>query len=213
LSAIDGPFQLAEYLALKIRADPHDVAGLVEVPAEGRSTDRDVWIYEHLSRRLPIDLTPLVSQLLSHCTKESCPEMKADQWQYLCVAHGSGVSEECSAIDYILHTLDSATAILNSTKNFPSRMSIPPGSLSHFPSLSRRLSRIFSHAYFHHREQFLISESETSLYARFVALCEAYGLVGKELLIIPNLGKAEEASEDEEDDEAGDMEEEDEADE
>lgn len=42
LSAIDGPFQLAEYLALKIRADPHDVAGLVEVPAEGRSTDRDV---------------------------------------------------------------------------------------------------------------------------------------------------------------------------
>jgi hypothetical protein len=139
LSAIDGPFQLAEYLALKIRADPHDVAGLVEVPAEGRSTDRDVVsaaihnkreiselmvsvdirasqvssqslqiptskAQAHTGRRLPIDLTPLVSQLLSHCTKESCPEMKADQWQYLCVAHGSGVSEECSAIDYILHT-------------------------------------------------------------------------------------------------------------
>lgn len=84
-------------------------------------------------------------------------------------------------------------------------MQIPPGSLSHFPSLSRRLSRIFSHAHFHHREQFLLSESETSLYARFVALCEKYALVGKELLIIPhsafsNEPEAEEEEEDELDD-------------
>lgn len=64
-------------------------------------------------------------------------------------------------------------------------MTIPPSSLSHFPSLFRRLSRIFSHAYFHHREAFSLSEAETSLYARFVALCERYDLVGANLLAIP----------------------------
>lgn len=65
-------------------------------------------------------------------------------------------------------------------------MSIPPASLSHFPSLFRRLSRIFSHAYFHHREVFSLAESETSLYARFVALCDKYELVGMNLLVIPH---------------------------
>ena len=49
----------------------------------------------------------------------------------------------------------------------------------------RRLSRIFSHAYFHHRELFQLAEAETSLYARFVALCEKYDLVGTNLLVIP----------------------------
>lgn len=66
------------------------------------------------------------------------------------------------------------------------RLSIPPASLSHFPSLFRRLSRIFSHAYFHHREVFSLAESETSLYARFVALCEKFELVGMNLLVIPH---------------------------
>lgn len=68
--------------------------------------------------------------------------MKADEWLYLCVAHGGNAIEECCAIDYILHTyvaiavlpmainlsltspvdsLDSTTTLLNSTKNFPSR--------------------------------------------------------------------------------------------
>jgi hypothetical protein len=30
--------------------------------------------------------------------------MKAGEWQYLCTAHGNEGAEECSAIDYILHT-------------------------------------------------------------------------------------------------------------
>jgi hypothetical protein len=42
LNSIDGPFQLAEYLACKVRADPHDVKGLVEVPKDGQDADRDV---------------------------------------------------------------------------------------------------------------------------------------------------------------------------
>ncbi|WVW78463.1 hypothetical protein I302_100417 [Kwoniella bestiolae CBS 10118] len=188
LSALNGPFQLAEYLSLKIRSDPHDVEGLIGVPVGdksmgGKAPDKDVWIYEHL-RRIPIDLTPLITALLPICNRETCPEMKAHEWLYLCSAHGGG-AESCSAIDYILHTLDSTTALLNSSQNFPSRMQIPPSSVSHFPSLFRRLSRIFSHAYFHHREAFQLSENETSLYSRFLGLCEKFNLVGASLLPIP----------------------------
>lgn len=32
LASLDGPFQLSEYLALKIKHDPHDIKGLIEVP-------------------------------------------------------------------------------------------------------------------------------------------------------------------------------------
>jgi hypothetical protein len=83
-------------------------------------------------------------------------------------------------------------------------MSIPAASLNNFPSLSRRLSRIFSHAYFHHREAFLTFEAVSSLYARFMALCETYGLVGSSLLVIPReeLGLTG-GEQDEEEDEEG----------
>jgi hypothetical protein len=83
--------------------------------------------------------------LQQECTRVTCPEMKAGEWLYLCVAHGNdGAMEvrltiilkiialtlyfsillypqQCCAIDYILHTLDSATALLNSPRAFPSR--------------------------------------------------------------------------------------------
>lgn len=100
-------------------------------------------------RRIPIDIAPLVSSLLEHCNRSTCPQMRADEWQYLCTAHGEKATEECCAIDYILHTsvssshisslkdvvwigihvlfaellyrLDSTTTLLTSTKQFPSR--------------------------------------------------------------------------------------------
>lgn len=97
--------------------------------------------------------------------------------------------------------VDSTTALLNSSNYFPSRLQIPHASLAHFPSLFRRLSRIFSHAYFHHREAFATAESETSLYARFVALCEKYELVSSNLLIIPQSGYEATVVHDEDDDE------------
>jgi len=82
-------------------------------------------------------------------------------------------------------------------------MSIPTTSLSHFPSLFRRISRIFSHAYFHHREAFHLSELENSLYARFVALCERFELVGANLLVIPRdvVGQYKERAGDDSDEE------------
>jgi hypothetical protein len=80
---------------------------------EGSSSgvDEACWIYEHLRycehlapkantkncvfiiRRLAQDLTdPLVTTLQNECTRATCPDMKAGEWLYLCVAHGTGTS-------------------------------------------------------------------------------------------------------------------------
>ncbi|KAF5383251.1 hypothetical protein D9615_004844 [Tricholomella constricta] len=150
------------------------------------TVDEACWIYEQI-RRLAQDLThPLITMLQQECTRASCPEMKAGEWLYLCVAHGNeGAMEQCCAIDYILHTLDSATALLNTSRVFPSRLQIPQSSHRHFSSLARRLGRIFAHAYFHHREAFEQAEAESSLYARFLALTSKFDLVPLEFLVIP----------------------------
>ncbi|KZT28150.1 Mob1/phocein [Neolentinus lepideus HHB14362 ss-1] len=207
ISSLDSAFQLQEYISLLIRADPHDVDRIVSVPGkpvskekdassteeDAKSDDKEIkgeitvdeacWIYEQLRR----DLThPLITMLQQECTRASCPEMKAGEWLYLCVAHGNdGAMEQCCAIDYILHTLDSATALLNSPRAFPSRLSIPQTSTRHFSALARRLGRIFAHAYFHHREAFEQAEAESSLYARFLVLTKKFDLVPAEFLVIP----------------------------
>ncbi|KAH8115910.1 Mob1/phocein, partial [Phellopilus nigrolimitatus] len=204
MSDIDSAFQLQEYISLLIRQNPHDVETIVANPgrvkspgkSEDQSADKDgkgeivvdeaCWIYEQL-RRLAQDLThPLITSLQQECTRASCPEMKAGEWLYLCVAHGNdGAMEQCCAIDYIIHTLDSATALLNSPRAFPSRIAISPSSIRHFSSLARRLGRIFAHAYFHHREAFEAAEAENALYARFLALTARFDLVPPEFLVIP----------------------------
>lgn len=48
-------------------------------------------------RRLAQDLShPLITTLQQECTRASCPEMKAGEWLYLCVAHGNdGAMEVC----------------------------------------------------------------------------------------------------------------------
>ncbi|KAG8752405.1 hypothetical protein FRC14_007057 [Serendipita sp. 396] len=202
---LDSAFQLQEYISLLVRRDPEDIDAIVKIPNAAsnllqddpnlspqdiQEVDQNCWIYEHL-RRLAQDLTyPLITLLQVECTRQSCPEMKAGEWLYLCVAHGNGgTMEQCCAIDYILHTLDSATALLNSSRNFPSRIAIPTTSTRHFPSLARRLSRIFAHAYFHHRELFEHAEAESALYERFLGLVQEFQLVPAEYLVIPWEGR------------------------
>ena len=71
-------------------------------------------------RQFCLELNALVLLLQDVCTPGTCPQMKAtDELLYLCAAHKQPL--ECSAIDYIVHTLDSIAAQLNSNKFFPSR--------------------------------------------------------------------------------------------
>ena len=81
------------------------------------AVDEACWIYEQLryvvlhastnslelthisSRRLAQDLShPLITMLQQECTRASCPEMKAGEWMYLCVAHGNDGAMEVSLI-------------------------------------------------------------------------------------------------------------------
>nr|XP_060477442.1 MOB-like protein phocein [Panthera onca] len=93
----------------------------------------------------------------------------------------------CPAIDYTRHTLDGAACLLNSNKYFPSRVSIKESSVAKLGSVCRRIYRIFSHAYFHHRQIFDEYENETFLCHRFTKFVMKYNLMSKDNLIVPIL--------------------------
>ncbi|KAG5438084.1 hypothetical protein PCK2_000973 [Pneumocystis canis] len=163
------PFSLEMYLSGLIaneKSHPISIESAKEMAEPPRKVDPWIWVYE-LIRRLTIDLNILVVGMLEDsCSPKKCPEMRANEWQYLCACHNS--PQECAAIDYILHTLDNTTTLLCSNKYFPSKMSVPISSTKHFSSIMRRLYRIFSHAWYKHYE------NEISLYRRFMAVSEHY---------------------------------------
>ena len=100
-----------------------------------------------------MELNGLAVMLQGECQPETCTQMTAtEQWIFLCAAHKT--PKECPAIDYTRHTLDGAACLLNSNKYFPSRVSIKESSVAKLGSVCRRVYRIFSHAYFHHRQIF-----------------------------------------------------------
>jgi len=123
------------------------------------------------ARRLTRDLNLLVVAILEDgCSPTNCPEMRTLDCQYLCATHDK--PRECPATDYILHTLDYTTALLNSSKLFPSRVMIQDGPVQYLHSSTRRLYRIFIHAYEHHNDMFRAFENETGMYTLFLAFAE-----------------------------------------
>ncbi|CEH15419.1 Cell cycle-associated protein [Ceraceosorus bombacis] len=206
LSSHDGPFQLQEYIEELVRTDPHDVDKIVAVPEapekssamddhengfggladepkvghphDESGVDTDVWVYEQLRRIVQDFNSPWLVALQRSCsrtTSEACSGMAAADWEYLCASHEEG--RQCCAIDYVVHTLDGTTSLLNSARHFPSRTYVPTTSLRYFGSVARRLGRCFTHAWQHHRDAFVTCEAETSLYARFRALVAMYDLL------------------------------------
>ncbi|ELK04813.1 Mps one binder kinase activator-like 3, partial [Pteropus alecto] len=133
-----------------------------------------------------LELNGLAVKLQSECHPETCTQMTAtEQWIFLCAAHKT--PKECPAIDYTRHTLDGAACLLNSNKYFPSRVSIKESSVAKLGSVCRRIYRIFSHAYFHHRQIFDEYENETFLCHRFTKFVMKYNLMSKDNLIVPIL--------------------------
>lgn len=154
-----------------------------------------------------MELNGLAVRLQSQCFPSTCTQMTAtEQWIFLCAAHKT--PKECPAIDYTRHTLDGAACLLNSNKYFPSRyvnlcdyphpridwlnptisvrrVSIKESSVAKLGSVCRRVYRIFSHAYFHHRRIFDEFEAETYLCHRFTHFVTKYDLMSKENLIVP----------------------------
>ena len=169
-----------------------DVTAILRAP---ETQDEGVWKYEHL-RQFCMELNGLAVMLQMECAPDTCTQMTAtEQWIFLCAAHKT--PKECPAIDYTRHTLDGAACLLNSNKYFPSRVSIKESSVAKLGSVCRRVYRIFSHAYFHHRQIFDDFEARTFLCRRFTVFVTQYNLMSKDNLIVPMLEADAEAGESE----------------
>ncbi|KAK7109551.1 MOB-like protein phocein isoform X1 [Littorina saxatilis] len=182
---MDSTLAVQQFIQQAIRKDVSKVEEIL-TPPDGQ--DEGVWKYEHL-RQFCMELNGLAVKLQAsgECNPETCTQMTAtEQWIFLCAAHKT--PKECPAIDYTRHTLDGAACLLNSNKYFPSRVSIKESSVAKLGSVCRRVYRIFSHAYFHHRTLFDEYENETHLCRRFTLFVTKYNLMPRDNLIVPILG-------------------------
>ncbi|GCB18687.1 MOB kinase activator-like 4 [Aspergillus awamori] len=202
LSQLDSPFQLQEHLKAlynhytrpegtdTVVPISRDVAMQLAEPPDG--VDRSLWLYE-LCRFLTMKVNNLIIAFFADsppCSSQTCPEMRASEWQYLCAVHDPPKS--CCAIDYCCHTLDWATNILTSPKYFPSRLTLgsetgggAQASMRHLTNIFRRLYRIFAHAWFQHREVFWQVEGHDGLYIFFKTVCDMYSLIPEDNYTVP----------------------------
>ncbi|CAG8246338.1 unnamed protein product [Penicillium salamii] len=202
LSQLDSPFQLQEHLKAlyhhftkpegsdTVVPINRQVAVQLAEPPEG--VDRSLWLYE-LCRFLTMKVNNLIIAFFAEsppCSSQTCPEMRASEWQYLCAVHDPPKS--CCAIDYCCHTLDWATNTLTSPKYFPSRLTLgsegaggPQASMRHLTNIFRRLYRIFAHAWFQHRDVFWEVEGHDGLYVFFKTVCDMYNLIPQDNYTIP----------------------------
>jgi len=175
----ESSYATQEYIQDRIRIDETNIDSILKAP-EGH--DVNVWLYEQI-RQFTLELNHFSVLFKDICNQNTCPKMKAtDDWLFLCASHSS--IQECSAIDYFIHTLDSTSATLNSEKLFPKRMEIPPSSAKQFNSIVRRLYRLLAHAFYHHRELFNDFEAKTQLCKRFTQFGKDNGLLPKSAIII-----------------------------
>jgi hypothetical protein len=166
-------------MALRLAVPPKDV-------------DKSLWLYE-LSRLLIQKVNTVVIALFANdppCSAETCAEMRASEWQYLCAAHDP--PKACVPIDYCCHMLDWAANLLTSQKAFARRMITSDheggeksASMKQLINIMRRVYRIFAHTWFQHRETFWKLESRTGLYVFFKTVCDTYDLISTEQSIIP----------------------------
>lgn len=168
----------------------HETALEIANPPNG--TDRSLWLYE-LCRLLVIKVDQLVVHFFIDsppCSAQTCPEMRASEWQYLCAVHEP--PKPCCAIDYCCHTLDWAATTLASQKHFPSRLTLgndatggTQAGVRQLTNIMRRVYRIFAHAWFQHRAVFWQVESGEGLYMLFKTVCDVYALIPEENYTIP----------------------------
>ena len=180
----------------------HDTALQIATPPQG--VDKSLWLYE-LSRWSVIKANELLIAFFADnppCSAETCPEMRASEWQYLCAVHEP--PKPCCAIDYCCHTLDWAGDTLSSNKNFPSRLTSGNGAaggstaaVKILTNIMRRVYRIFAHAWFQHRSVFWQVEGQEGLYIFFKTICDVYALIPEENYTIPPEAEGLAAKEDE----------------
>ncbi|RFU78748.1 mob kinase activator-like 4 [Trichoderma arundinaceum] len=197
LSELDSPFQLQEHLAAlhyhstASGTQPLTRASALQLAQPPPGIDRTLWLYE-LCRFLISQCNSLIVGFLFDtppCSANTCPEMRASEWQFLCAVHEQPKS--CCAIDYCCHTLDWAANVVSDQKIFPSRFVVVNDvhsknvGVKSLVNVFRRLHRIFAHAWFQHRSVFWAVEGQTGLYVFFKTVCDLYDLLPAENYKLP----------------------------
>ena len=195
---VESAFQLQEHLKYLLEKHTHppgsehfttrltrDTALAIANPPT--DIDRNLWLYE-LCRLLVVKADQLIVHFFTEhppCSAQTCPEMRASEWQYLCAVHDP--PKPCCAIDYCCHTLDWAAYTLASQTNFPSRLSLGNDGtgVRQLTNIMRRVYRIFAHAWFQHPEVFTRVENSEGLYMLFKTVCDVYQLIPEENYTIP----------------------------
>ncbi|KEY71488.1 hypothetical protein S7711_03554 [Stachybotrys chartarum IBT 7711] len=194
---LDSAFQLQEHLAAlhhhhtASNCRPLTRSTALQLAESPNGVDRTIWLYE-LCRFLISQCNSLIVGFLFDsppCSANTCPEMRASEWQFLCAVHEQPKS--CCAIDYCCHTLDWAANIVTDQKIFPSRFVVLNDTQSknhgvkNLVNVFRRLHRIFAHAWFQHRSVFWSVEGQTGLYVLFKTVCDLYDLLPAENYKLP----------------------------
>jgi len=157
-----------------------------------KGVDRSLWLYELCRFIVQMQNDVIVGFINDRppCTADTCPEMRASEWQYLCAVHDPPKS--CCAMDYSCHTLDWAANTLTSQKHFPSRLTLgsegsggKQAAERQITNIFRRAYRIFAHAWFQHRRVFWSIERKTGHYILFKTVCDVYALIPTENYTIP----------------------------
>lgn len=202
LIEIDSAFQLTEHLKALHNFLTHPLGSTTTIPIDKQKAlrlaqppegvDKALWLYE-LCRFLTQKVNSIIIALFSDsppCSSQTCPEMRASEWQYLCAVHDPPKS--CCAIDYCCHTLDWAANTLTSPKHFPSRLALGTETNSahqqvrQLTNIFRRVYRIFAHAWFQHRDMFWKVENKSGLYIFFKTVCDVYSLIPEDNFTIPS---------------------------
>ncbi|KAL8909451.1 MAG: hypothetical protein Q9171_005049 [Xanthocarpia ochracea] len=214
LPQLDSAFQLQEHLKALYASYTRPDKGNNSVPINAQTAhslakepddvDPLLWLYE-LCRLLVVKENDVLVGFFNEspaCTKDTCPEMRASEWQYLCAVHDP--PKPCCAIDYCTHTLDWAGNQLTSTRNFPSRLTLgsqatggSQGGLRVLTNIMRRCYRIFAHAWYQHRQVFWNIENSQGLYIFFKTVCDVYNLIPQDSYTIPSDAEGIASSEEE----------------
>uniref|UniRef100_A0ACB8G128 MOB member 4, phocein n=1 Tax=Sphaerodactylus townsendi TaxID=933632 RepID=A0ACB8G128_9SAUR len=211
---MDSTLAVQQYIQQNIRADCSNIDKILE-PPEGQ--DEGVWKYEHLRQFcLELNGLAVKLQTECHpdtCTQMTATE----QWIFLCAAHKTpketsavGLASFCAwghdesqcgvlRLDdpFAFHLEGPGLETQSGNHDRGSRftageqkagpVSIKESSVAKLGSVCRRIYRIFSHAYFHHRQIFDEYENETFLCHRFTKFVMKYNLMSKDNLIVPIL--------------------------
>ncbi|KAL8824555.1 MAG: hypothetical protein Q9170_008122 [Blastenia crenularia] len=215
LAQLDSAFQLKEHLKALYHSVRKSEKGNLSVPINAETAQKLVkapegvdpllWLYELCCLLVNLENAVIIGFYNDDppCSKDTCPEMRASEWQYLCAVHDP--PKACYAIDYCNHTLHWAADQVSMTKNFPSRLTLgsqstggSQGGLRILTNIMRRCYRIFAHAWYQHRQVFWNIENSQGLYIFFKTVCDVYNLIPHDSYTVPpeaeGLSSSEEGS-------------------